>query len=362
MGIAMSLMLGLALPAGAQQRPGDGVPPPPPGMPLRPPPGMPPPPGMRPPPPRLDPVPAAAPANLPAPVLLAPASAAGPEPVVDGGATSPAVSAPEPAAHRQALTATMPARIAPTPARASASANPSPRPLPWLLLLALAGALLAWWASLRRSRQLREEAERLVRQQRFLKSAHSHLRQKSEQLQQLSMHDPLTGTLNRQAFAAELRERIDHLAKYNQPLSLIVFDLDHFKTINDGHGHLVGDAALALVVGVVREHLVSDDLFGRFGGDEFMIACAGQGAAHAAALAERLRAAVAERAPQAQPPIPGLTLSLGVAQADPDHGYHSDELFARADAALYAAKQGGRNRVVADAPAGAVAGAIRRHL
>ncbi|MFK2878858.1 GGDEF domain-containing protein [Rhodanobacter hydrolyticus] len=267
-----------------------------------------------------------------------------------------------PAAHAEAVPATLPAQVAPTPIHAEVPANPSQRPLPWLLLLALAGALLAWWASLRRSRQLHAEAERLVRQQRFLKSAHSHLRQKSEQLQQLSMHDPLTGTLNRQAFAAELRERIDHLAKYNQPLSLIVFDLDHFKAINDSHGHLVGDAALALVVGVVREHLVSDDLFGRFGGDEFMIACAGHHVAHAMALAEQLRAAVAARAPLAEPPIPDLTLSLGVAQADPDHGYHPDELFARADAALYAAKQGGRNRVAADVPVEAASGAIRRHL
>jgi diguanylate cyclase (GGDEF)-like protein len=260
------------------------------------------------------------------------------------------------------MPAAAPMQLVPAQTHPEVPANPPSRSLPWLLLLALAGALLAWWASLRRSRQLSEEAERLVRQQRFLKSAHSHLRQKSEQLQQLSMHDPLTGTLNRQAFAAELRERIEHLAKYNQPLSLIVFDLDHFKTINDSHGHLVGDAALALVVGVVREHLVSDDLFGRFGGDEFMIACAGQHAADTVALAERLRAAVAERAPLAEPPIPGLTLSVGVAQADPDHGYRPDELFARADAALYVAKQGGRNRVVADAPVEAAAGAIRRHL
>ncbi len=298
---------------------------------------------------------------MPEPVLLAPAASPAAASSVDAGAAAP-LPAATPAARQQAIPAAAPAPVVPVQAHAEAPANPPSRSLPWLLLLALAGALLAWWASLRRSRQLREEAERLARQQRFLKSAHNHLRQKSEQLQQLSMHDPLTGTLNRQAFAAELRERIDHLARYNQPLSLIVFDLDHFKAINDSHGHLVGDAALALVVGVVREHLVSDDLFGRFGGDEFMIACAGQHAAGTVALAERLRAAVAERAPLAEPPIPGLTLSLGVAQADPDHGYHPDELFARADAALYVAKQGGRNRVVADAPAAAMVGAIRRHL
>lgn len=205
----------------------------------------------------------------------------------------------------------------------------------------------------------------MARQQRYLKSAHTHLQQKSEKLRQLSMHDPLTGTLNRHAFAAELRERIDHLAKYNQPLTLIMFDLDHFKAINDRYGHLLGDAALNLVAGVVREHLVSDDLFGRFGGDEFMIACSGQNVETTATLAETLRAAVATRAVEARPPIPGLTLSLGLAQADTVNGYQPDDLFARADAALYSAKQRGRNSVViADAgqtelPA---AGAVRRHL
>ncbi|MEW5836034.1 MAG: GGDEF domain-containing protein [Pseudomonadota bacterium] len=234
---------------------------------------------------------------------------------------------------------------------------------PWLmLLLALA---LAWWTAWRHSLRLRAETERLARQQRVLKSAHSHLQRKSEKLQHLSMHDPLTGTLNRQAFGAELRDRIDHLSKYSQPLSLIVFDLDHFKQINDRHGHLVGDAALALVVGVVREHLVSDDLFGRFGGDEFMIACPGQEASRVLALAEALRLAVAARASKAEPPIPGLTLSLGVAQADPEQGYQIDELFGRADTALYAAKQRGRNHAVMadrEMPQQTVPDALRRHL
>jgi PleD family two-component response regulator len=81
-------------------------------------------------------------------------------------------------------------------------------------------------------------------------------------------------------------------------------------------------------------------------------------------MADALRAAVAARAPQAEPPIPGLTLSLGVAQADPQRGYDADDLFARADAALYAAKRRGRNRVVADASDEGLPlpDAVRRHL
>lgn len=279
----------------------------------------------------------------------------------DAGNAAPPGLSPQP---RAAAAAAPPATLAVAP---SDVRIPSTRAslLPWLLLSALGLALFAWWATMRRSRQLALETERLSRQQRHLKSAHTHLQQKSQQLQQLSMYDPLTGTLNRRAFAAELRERVDHLAKYNQPLALIVFDLDHFKTINDRYGHLLGDAALTLVAGVVREHLVSDDLFGRFGGDEFMIACSGQNVQAAALLAENIRKTVATRAAEAQPPIPGLTLSIGLAQADPDNGYLPDELFARADAALYGAKQGGRNSVmIADAgqPEALAAGSMPRHL
>lgn len=100
----------------------------------------------------------------------------------------------------------------------------------------------------------------------------------------------------------------------------------------------------------VHEHLVSADLFGRFGGDEFLIACADQTPASAVALAETIRAAVEDAAADCTPPLPGLTLSMGVAQADTDSGYSADSLFARADAALYEARRSGRDRlVVADA-------------
>jgi len=233
------------------------------------------------------------------------------------------------------------------------------------LALALSLALLAWWSAMRKSRRLAEEAARLSRQQRQLRSAHAHLRQHSEQLHKLSIHDPLTGTLNRQAFTNELRDALDHLAKFSRSLNLIVFDLDHFKTINDRQGHLAGDNALRLVTGVVRQHLVSDDLFGRFGGDEFLIACADQSMQATAAVAEAIRAGVEAEAATSEPPIIGLTLSLGIAQANIDMGYQPDGLFARADAALYAAKHRGRNCVViADdsVPVPDMPSGKRRHL
>lgn len=275
----------------------------------------------------------------------APAESAWPPP--DWGrpvaASVPTMKAAPP---RAAPMAGAPVKAVDPPSPASARSGPSARSLSWLLLPILTFVLWAWWLSLRRSRALAHEAAHLSRQQRVLESAHRQLKEKSQQLRQLSTQDPLTGVLNRLAFGTELRERLDHLARYNQPLNLIVFDLDHFKAINDKLGHSAGDRALTLVAGIVREHLVSDDLFGRFGGDEFMIACAGQPLATTAALAESIRAAVAERAPKADPPLPGLSLSMGVARANGDSGYEAGALFERADAALYEAKQRGRNNVV----------------
>jgi diguanylate cyclase (GGDEF)-like protein len=134
---------------------------------------------------------------------------------------------------------------------------------------------------------------------------------------------------------------------------MLVFDLDHFKSINDRLGHLAGDEALRLVTTITREKLDRQDLLGRFGGDEFLVAVAGLDGAAAEALAETIRFDVVWRAPDQSPPIPDLSISVGIAIADPDRGYHAEALFRRADGALYRAKRAGRNRVVADDPAAA---------
>jgi len=231
--------------------------------------------------------------------------------------------------------------------------------------LAFLIALGAWWILLRRSRRLTLETQRLSRQQRALQFANNRLQNESDQLRRQAIHDPLTGALNRQAFAQGLRELIDHRARYRKPVYLIIFDLDHFKEINDRFGHLAGDSALRLVTGIAHEHLDSTDVFGRFGGDEFLIACADGDLESAKALAETIRSAVLDAATRHEPPLPGLTLSMGVAGADVQFGYSADDLFARADAALYQAKHHGRNCVVvADGsfPATPTEGALARHL
>lgn len=222
----------------------------------------------------------------------------------------------------------------------------APARWPWLVLLASVILFLGWWYSNKRTAHLTAETERMARKQRQLQSAHQHLKQHSEQLREISIHDPLTGTLNRQAFSQDFRKSLDHLAKFSRTMNLIVFDLDHFKSINDKQGHLAGDNALKLVVGIVRQHLVSEDLFSRFGGDEFVIACADQPIEATYALAEKIRLSVENEARNAQPDLTGLSLSMGISQSNPELGYDADSLFERADKALYAAKHRGRNRVV----------------
>ncbi|HTD28394.1 MAG TPA: GGDEF domain-containing protein [Xanthomonadaceae bacterium] len=216
----------------------------------------------------------------------------------------------------------------------------------WGIAAALPIALLLLTMTLRKTARLADETRRLARDQRQLQSAHRFLQNESEHLRHLAINDPLTGTLNRRAFADELRTLLDHLEKFRRPLNLMVFDLDHFKSINDQQGHLAGDIALKLVAGVVRKHLNSDDLFGRFGGDEFLIACADRSLDEAAKLADSIRRGVVEESTTCKPPLPGLSLSIGIARASPESGYHVEALFQRADTALYSAKHGGRNRVV----------------
>ena len=364
---AALLLALLCVPAFAQA-PDEGPKPPPPGFP--PPPGGRPPPGgpyplPPPPPPQVIVVQVPAPAQAtieaapsPSPIAAMPAASepeeTTPTPAADPAVSTPAATAPVSAATpADASPVIVASSSAETPRAAGpvdATATPPPenprRGNAALWAIGLVVALAAWWLALARSRRLQAEKQALTQQQRRLRSEHVQLRAESEQLRQLAVNDPLTGTLNRLAFNGALRERLDYLAHFARPLDLIVFDLDHFKSINDRDGHLVGDAALRLVAGIVREHLDSDDLFGRFGGDEFLIACADQGTEAVARIAEAIRAGVERQAPAHAPPMPGLTLSMGIAQANRDAGYDADDLFARADAALYRAKREGRNRVV----------------
>ena len=282
--------------------------------------------------------------------MPAPAPAVAPEPTTDTGAKTADSSWPNselfPKADANAAAAAVPAPAPIEPTVVERIVTRDVNRWPWWLALVLLGLALAWLHSKGKAARLQEETTTLERRQRHLQSAHKQLRERAEQLQQTAVQDALTGTMTRQAFAAEFETALAHAAHFGKPVALLVFDLDHFKEINDSHGHSAGDAALKLVAGIVREKLTSSDLFGRFGGDEFLVGSAGSDGPQALQLAEEIRTSLARHVRDGRAQISGLGLSIGVAIADPESGYDLEPLFNRADAALYAAKRAGRNRAV----------------
>ena len=158
--------------------------------------------------------------------------------------------------------------------------------------------------------------------------------------------DRLTGVLNRYRLEQVLRDEMERACRYGHPLSMILFDLDFFKQINDNHGHLAGDMVLKTVVAFVQQIIRSSDTLGRWGGEEFMLLAPEADLAQATRLAEKVRQSIACCAVDG---VGQITVSCGVAEMRP--GDREEDLIKRTDDALYAAKRQGRNRVEADAPA-----------
>lgn len=166
-----------------------------------------------------------------------------------------------------------------------------------------------------------------------------------ETLLDQSTRDPLTGLSNRGAILGELQNRFDLSRRHGRPLSVVMADLDHFKAINDTHGHGTGDLVLSAFGELVRQNLRGTDLAGRIGGEEFLMVLPETEQSGALQLAERIRASL-ERMGESMVDGPiGITCSLGVGERSPEDREAGD-LMGRADRALYEAKHGGRNRVV----------------
>lgn len=164
-------------------------------------------------------------------------------------------------------------------------------------------------------------------------------------LEEMATTDKLTGLLNRQALDILFQQSISLARRTGEPLCVVLADLDHFKVVNDQHGHLLGDRALRRAAGILRQNLRASDVVSRWGGEEFLIILKACDLEAATALAEKLRLGFEGDAELDGLAPEGLTLSLGVTQYAP--GESLESLVARADAALYQAKQQGRNRVVA---------------
>jgi diguanylate cyclase (GGDEF)-like protein len=161
-------------------------------------------------------------------------------------------------------------------------------------------------------------------------------------LQQDALFDAVTGLRNHRYFQVRLREELQRTDRNSRPTGLILFDLDNFKTINDRFGHAIGDHVLSEVSRVLEVNARSSDIVCRYGGEELAVILPETSADEAAMVAERLRQAVERRNDR---PGPAVTISAGVA-AYPDSADSSDTLITVADAALYAAKRAGKNRIV----------------
>ncbi len=166
------------------------------------------------------------------------------------------------------------------------------------------------------------------------------LEQKMKQVEELSVTDPLTGIFNRKRFNEELTVEIERVKRYSGFLALIMFDIDHFKEINDAFGHAAGDAVLVDLTTLVGSLIRKADVFSRWGGEEFLILLPETDLDGAEKMAEKLRASIETRK---FPGVPSVTCSFGVVSLTEIDD--ADTLFKRVDDALYEAKESGRNRV-----------------
>jgi two-component system cell cycle response regulator len=170
------------------------------------------------------------------------------------------------------------------------------------------------------------------------KALQEALVRQSDRLEALIRADPLTGLSNRRFILAQLGAAISGARRHERPLSIAIADIDHFKNVNDEHGHPTGDEVLVAVVRAMASHLRGEDQLGRLGGEEFLVLLPDTGPRAAARVAEKLRREVAG----ADTPLP-VTISLGVATWE--DGEDASAFMRRADDALYAAKEGGRDQV-----------------
>ena len=171
------------------------------------------------------------------------------------------------------------------------------------------------------------------------------MRTLQDELEDLAAPDPLTGALNRRQMETFLEEAIERRARSNAPASVLLIDIDHFKSINDRFGHDAGDRALKALVALVKKRARRLDRVFRMGGEEFLVLLPDTRGADAVIHAERLRLLVSD-APLVDKL--SMTISIGVAECAP--GQEVDAWLKQADDALYFAKQEGRNRVVSETP------------
>lgn len=176
-------------------------------------------------------------------------------------------------------------------------------------------------------------------------SYHDALEEKFQrQMLESALRDGLTGAFNKKYFSERLTGEVAFSKRHGTPVALMLFDIDHFKPVNDTHGHLAGDSVLATFAERVSTMIRREDVFARYGGEEFAVLSRGLDMAAARAFAERIRQLIADYEFSFDEAIIPITISVGVAATPQVAVEHPHDLVAAADQALYAAKRNGRNR------------------
>jgi two-component system, cell cycle response regulator len=167
-----------------------------------------------------------------------------------------------------------------------------------------------------------------------------------ESIQRIASIDPLTGSLNRRAGLLRLRHDYLHSIRSDKPIAVVMIDIDHFKVVNDTHGHLIGDVVLSGVTDAIGSVLRSDDFIVRYGGEEFLVVLPGAAVDDVAAIAERIRQSAEDYQSHADGTVIDVTVSVGFASTSDLAVEDEMDLVAQADSALFRAKRIGRNRTV----------------
>ena len=171
-----------------------------------------------------------------------------------------------------------------------------------------------------------------------------------KQMYESALRDGLTKAFNKKYFTDRLESEFTFSVRHATPLALVLFDIDHFKKVNDTHGHQAGDHVLTEIAALLTSTLRAEDVFARYGGEEFAVICRGSDAAQAVVVGERLRKAVeAHKFVYDGTHIP-VTISIGVAVLPDAAVKDANDLIGLADQALYKSKHGGRNRVTLHKP------------
>ncbi len=200
------------------------------------------------------------------------------------------------------------------------------------------------------TREMQDTNKALEQRLTLSKSEISNLQQSLEAIRAESLTDPLTGLGNRKYFDRSIEMAVQTALANGEPLSLLMFDIDHFKSFNDSYGHLTGDQVLRLVGLSLKQTIKGQDITARYGGEEFAVVLPNTALRQALTVADHIRRAVMskELKKKSTGEILGrVTISVGVSMLKPDDD--TDSLIERADACLYAAKRNGRNRVICEA-------------